>query len=86
MNAQEQLLYVTDLEIKRYNFPKIRGVTAYWQDNTACISFYFQGEIIEEDIDSCSDVCTTSSLNFLMTYWRKMTLDGIILSHFPTNF
>jgi hypothetical protein len=58
MNIQEQLLYVTELEVKRLNSAKIRGVTAYWKDTTACISFYFQGEILEDDKETASDICT----------------------------
>jgi hypothetical protein len=58
MKIQEQLLYITELEVKRLNSSKIRCVTAYWEDNTACITFYFQGEVKEEDIETASDVCT----------------------------
>lgn len=58
MNIQEHLLYITDLELKRLHSNKIRGVTAYWEEKTACISFYFQGEVMEEDIETASDVCT----------------------------
>lgn len=58
MNIQEQLLYVTELEVKRLNSAKIRGVIAQWKDGTACISFYFHGEILEDDKEVASDVCT----------------------------
>jgi len=58
MNLQNQLLYVTQLRVKEINSPKIRGVTATWKDGiTASISFYFDGEITEEDFDSASDAC-----------------------------
>jgi hypothetical protein len=58
MNIQENLLYITELELKRLNSNKIRGVTAYWNDNTACLSFYFDGAISDEDIENASEVCT----------------------------
>lgn len=58
MNIQEQLLHVTELEVKRLNSAKIRGVLAQWKDRTACISFYFDGEIEEGDKEAASDICT----------------------------
>ncbi len=58
MNIQEKLSYITELELKRFDSSKIRGVVAYWKGNTACISFYFQGEITENDIETASDICT----------------------------
>src|SRR5262245_49955067 len=58
MNLQDQLLYVTQLRVQEINSPKIRGVTAVWKDDlTANISFYFDGEITEDDFDSASDAC-----------------------------
>ena len=58
MDIQEHLSYITELELNRLNSSKIRGVTAYWKGKTACISFYFQGEISEDDIEIASDVST----------------------------
>ena len=58
MNLQEYLLYITELEVKRLNDPRVRGVTSYWENKTACITFYFQGEITENDIETASDICT----------------------------
>lgn len=58
MNIQEHLLYITNIESKRLKSNKLRGVTAYWKDKTACISFYFQGELTDDDIEQASDVCT----------------------------
>ncbi|MFI0436141.1 MAG: hypothetical protein ACH350_10560 [Parachlamydiaceae bacterium] len=58
MNVQEYLLYITALESNRLNSNKIRCVTAYWKDKTAYISFYFQGELIDDEVEAASDVCT----------------------------
>lgn len=58
MNIQEYLLYVTELEIGHTNNAKIRAVTACWERKTACLTFYFQGEITEHDIEMASEVCT----------------------------
>ncbi len=57
MNNQEQLLYITNLRVKEMGTPNIRGVTAYWKNNTACLSFYFDGEPTENDIENASDIC-----------------------------
>lgn len=58
MNNLKELLYITRLEIENLNCSKIRGVTSYWKDKTACITFYFQGEITDDDIEIASDACT----------------------------
>jgi hypothetical protein len=58
MDIQNYLLFITQKEVKRLNSDKIRAVTAYWKGNTACLSFYFNGEITESDMESASDICT----------------------------
>ena len=58
MDIQKYLLYITQIEVKDLNSSKIRAVTAYWKGNIACLSFYFNGEISEEDVESASDTCT----------------------------
>lgn len=58
MAIQEHLLYITQIEVKHLNSSKIRAVRAYWKENIACISFYFNGEIMEEVLESASDTCT----------------------------
>lgn len=75
INIQEHLLYLTDLEIKRENYKKIRGVTSFWRevDHTACISFYFDGEITEEDIDVASNICV-----YIIAHFP----DGLLEEHF----
>jgi hypothetical protein len=58
MDIQKYLLYITQIEVESLNSSKIRAVTAYWKENIACLSFYFNGEITEEDLESASDTCT----------------------------
>lgn len=58
MNSQEYLLAMVKIEVKRLKSSKIRAVRAYWKGKTACIFFYFNGEITEEDLESASDTCT----------------------------
>jgi hypothetical protein len=58
MDIQNYLLLATQEEVKRLNSAKIRAVTACWKGNIACLSFYFNGEITEEDLESASDICT----------------------------
>lgn len=57
MNKQEQLLYITNLRVQEMGLPCIRCVTAYWKDNTACLTFYFDRTPLEEDIENASDIC-----------------------------
>ena len=59
MDLQEHLLYITKLRLQESCIPKIRGVSAFWkqEENTACISFYFNGEITEDGFDLASDLC-----------------------------
>lgn len=64
MNKQEYLLAMTQLEVNRFNSSKIRAVSAYWKEEVACISFYFNGAITEEDKESASDICTYIIANF----------------------
>ncbi len=73
MNIQEKLSYITELELRRLSSDKIRGVTAYWKGNTACISFYFQGEITEKDIETASDTCT-----YIIAHFP----DGLLEEHY----
>ncbi len=44
MNIQEQLLFLTNRRVEMRT-PNIRGVTACWKGDVACISFYFYDEI-----------------------------------------
>lgn len=52
-------LELAKLEIKEEQFNKIRGVTAFWNelDETAYITFYYNGEIIESDVEIASEIC-----------------------------
>ncbi len=52
-------LELAKLEIKEEKFKKIRGVSAFWNelDETAYITFYYNGEITENDIEIASEIC-----------------------------
>ena len=52
-------LKLAKLEIKAEQYQKIRGITAFWSelDETAYITFYYNGEITENDIEIGSDIC-----------------------------
>lgn len=58
MDIQQRLAYLTREEIKDIISPKLRGVSAFWKEQTAHISFFFDGEIDDFDRESASDVCT----------------------------
>lgn len=57
--SQEYLKYITEWLIQDLNLSKIRAITAEWKEdeNTACISFYFDGEPSEKDLEDASDIC-----------------------------
>ncbi|WP_068469984.1 hypothetical protein [Candidatus Protochlamydia phocaeensis] len=57
---QKHLIYITNLIVCRdLELPKLRAVKAKWreEDHTACISFYFDGAITEEEKEEASDIC-----------------------------
>ncbi len=59
-DMQEHLLYLTDLIVRRNSIsPKIRGVMAVWKEDiiAAHLSFYFDGELDEDEIGEVSDTC-----------------------------
>jgi hypothetical protein len=65
-NLQNDLIKFTNYElelakseIKEALFNKIRGVAAFWSeiDETAYITFYYDGEIKEDDIEVASEIC-----------------------------
>ncbi len=60
INMQKHLLFLTDRLVRRnQNSSKIRGVTAEWKyGDTAHISFYFDGEPEENDVEDASITCT----------------------------
>ncbi len=60
INIQKHLLFLTDCLVRQnQNSYKIRGVTAEWEDGiTAHISFYFDGELEENELEDASITCT----------------------------
>ena len=71
IEAQKHLLYTTERLIRSdFKSQNLRGVTAFWrnEDRTACISFYFDGPISDEDIDEASDILDVIIAHFQMDY------------------
>ena len=67
MNKQKHLTYLVDLIARNYSeSKKLRGITAYWRetDNTACLSFYFDGLILDEDLEDAYDIGAGIISNF----------------------
>lgn len=67
MNMQKELTYFTDFIARNYSeSPKLRGVTAFWreEDHTACLSFYFDGLISDEDLEDAYDIGAGVIANF----------------------
>ena len=66
MELQKHLQYITNLSVRENSNPKIRGVTANWKEDgkTACISFYFDGEVSNKDIELASDTCAEIIAHF----------------------
>lgn len=58
MNNQDYLAFLTREELKGVTLPNLRGITAYWEENTAKITFYFNGNISEIEKEEASDLCT----------------------------
>ncbi len=60
MDMQEHLLYITKLKVQDIHSPKIRGVVATWneKENTACLSFYFDGKATGEELEDASVACS----------------------------
>ena len=58
MNMQEHLLYITERTLRRLEFSNLRGVTALWRENdhTACLTFYFNAPITDEDVEETDDL------------------------------
>lgn len=59
LNMQEHLLYITELIVKDlHSLNKIRGVMAVWDasENTAKITFYYNGEVTEDELEDFSIV------------------------------
>jgi hypothetical protein len=55
---QKHLTFVTGKKVKALHSNKIIGVTAIWKDDTACLSFYFNEEPTENELDDLADICT----------------------------
>lgn len=73
MDMQKKLEFLTREEIKDVVSPRLRGVAAVWKDQTAHISFFFDGEINVQDRDKASDACT-----YIISHFP----DGLLEEHY----
>lgn len=71
MNAQEKLLKESSWIIKDLNLPALRGVIAEWKGETAHLTFYFDGEPSEEEIDESSAACGEIISRFPSGYLKE---------------
>ena len=58
MNYEEKLKVRATGILIGFPLSNVRGVTAEWVEDTAVITFYFDGPSTEDDIDECSVACT----------------------------
>ncbi|MBA3236862.1 MAG: hypothetical protein H0T62_00740 [Parachlamydiaceae bacterium] len=61
IDMQAHLLFITNRIVQLYNESnKLRGITAFWRedDETACLGFYLDGPVSDEDIEDASDLAT----------------------------
>ncbi len=60
INMQKHLLFLTNRLVRRnQNSSKIRGVMAEWEEGEkAHISFYYEGELEENEFEEASITCT----------------------------
>jgi hypothetical protein len=86
MDMQQHLLYLTKEELKNNKLSKLRGVAAVWKDPVACISFYFDGEVSEEDIQEASDICTYIIAHFPQGELEENYLRWDYPKSLPENF
>ncbi len=58
IDLQKHLLYITKIPVSDSTNNTIRGVSAYWrnEDHTACLGFYFDGPIKDEDPEEASSL------------------------------
>ena len=64
MNNQNELSNFTKIIFKELNIPKIRAVTAFWKEKAACITFYYEGNLTEEEQELASVACGEIIANF----------------------
>ncbi len=89
IEKQKHLLYTTDRLIRSdFKSEKLRGVTAFWkdEDHTACIFFYFDGPISDEDIDDASDICGGIIANFPDGFLEEKYIRWDYPKPIPTQF
>lgn len=61
MNNQERLTYIAKRYIAPHEWPTLRGVIAYWENETLRITFYFS-EMIADQLKANAEVLATEIL------------------------
>lgn len=67
IDKQTHLKYLVDFIARNYSTSeKLRGMAAFWrdEDHTACLSFYFDGPVSEEDLEDAYDIGAGIIANF----------------------
>jgi hypothetical protein len=64
MDKLNYLLHITKLEAQDMKCGKLRAVFARWKNNTAYLSYYFDGEVTDEERDLGSDASAQIIANF----------------------
>lgn len=66
MDIQKYALYTTRISFEELKETNIRGVTAQWKqnENTLCITVYYDRDLSEKDQEDASDACTEIIASF----------------------
>lgn len=63
-NSQSRLNYVTQVFINPRALPSLRGVSSQWIGDTIHLSFFFDGEITEDQREEAADAATEIMAQF----------------------
>ncbi len=55
---QKHLTYIAKVETQALRSKNIKGVTAFWKDDIAYVSVYFDENPSEDELENVSDMCT----------------------------
>lgn len=86
MNNQYNLAFLTREELKGITIPNLRGISAYWENNTAIITFYFNGEINEFEREAASDLCTYIISHFPNAFLEEKYIRLDYPAQLPSHF
>jgi hypothetical protein len=65
MNERKQLFHFVVESVKTMDsFHRLRGLEAYWENNTLHLSYYFEAPVTEENIEDASAASAEIIANF----------------------